>query len=88
MLSFVIGIAPIVTVIGAFFVTNNILTIGDIIAFILYVGVIESPLWDIVNLNEFVREGIIGFNRIIDVLETKPQITDCSNTLKKCKRRN
>ena len=69
LLSFVIGIAPVITVVGALFIINNILTIGDVIAFILYVGVLENPLWDIVNLNEFVREGIVGFKQIIDVLE-------------------
>ncbi|MDR0738609.1 MAG: ATP-binding cassette domain-containing protein [Oscillospiraceae bacterium] len=81
LLSFVIAIAPIITVVGSIFVINNILTIGDIITFILYVGVLENPLWDIVNISEFVREGIVGSNMIIDVLEVKPRITDFSNAV-------
>jgi ATP-binding cassette subfamily B protein len=81
LLLFVISIAPIITVVGALFIINDLLTLSDVIAFILYIGVLESPLWDIVNLNEFVREGIIGFNRIIDMLEVKPQITESINAV-------
>lgn len=82
LLLFVISIAPVITVIGALFIVNGILTIGDIVAIILYVGVLESPLWDIVNLNEFVREGIIGFNRIMDVLEIESKIVDSPKAVK------
>jgi ATP-binding cassette subfamily B protein len=81
MLLFVIGISPIVTIVGSLFIVNNFLAIGDVIAFILYVGVLESPLWDIVSLNEFMKEGIAGFNRIFSILEIKPRITNSSNAI-------
>lgn len=81
LLSFVIGLSPIITVIGSFFIISNLITITDVLAFILYIGVLESPLWDIVRLNEFVREGIVGFNRIIDFLEIEPKIINSSNAV-------
>ena len=66
---------------GAFFVINNSIIITGIITYILFIGVLENPLWDVVRLNKFVREGIVGFNRIIDFLEIEPQITDSSNAV-------
>ena len=81
LLIFVIGLSPIITIIGSFFIVHNSIIIADIIAFILYIGVLESPLWYTVRLNKFVRERVVGFNRIIDFLKIEPKIIDSSDTL-------
>ncbi len=81
LLTFIIGIIPMITIVGAFFITNESMTINDLVATIFYIHVLESPLWNIVNLNEFLREGIVGFNRIYDILNIQPKIIDSLNAL-------
>lgn len=81
LLSFVISWSPIITAIGAIFVLSGSITISDIITFILCVSVLESPLWDFVGLNEFLKDGIVGLERINNILELNPKIRDSKNAL-------
>jgi len=74
--------APIITAIGSIFILKNSLNMSQVITFLIYVGILEGPLWGIVRLNDFLKDGLVGFNRIIKILGTKPKIKNSENNIK------
>ena len=81
LVSFIVSWSPIVTTIGTILVIRESLTTSQIVTFLLCVSILDWPLWDIVHLNDFLKESIVGFNRIEKILKIKPKIHDCSNPI-------
>ena len=82
ILAFIYLWAPIITAIGSIFILKNSLNMSQVITFLIYVGILEGPLWGIVRLNDFLKDGLVGFDRIIKILETKPKIKNLENNKK------
>ncbi len=81
LLSFIIGLIPIMTIVGSFFVINGYITVADLIMFMLFMDIVIAPFFEITFLNEFFREGMVGFNRVFEVLNVKPKVTDSPNAV-------
>ena len=79
ILAFIYLWAPIITAIGSIFILKNNLTMSQVVTFLIYVGILEGPLWGIIRLNDFLKDGLVGFDRIIKILETKPNIKNLEN---------
>lgn len=56
---------------GAYLVFNGVLTVGDIIAFQLYLQMIIWPMISIGELTNVLRQGSASMNRVEEVLHTK-----------------
>ncbi|EAQ04344.1 ABC multidrug efflux transporter, fused ATPase and inner membrane subunit [Pseudooceanicola batsensis HTCC2597] len=69
-------IQVIVMVAGAVFVLNGSLTTGGFVAFLLLVGVFFRPLDKIAAVIEVYPRGIAGFRRYLDLMQTRPDVTD------------
>ncbi|MGR3321020.1 MAG: ABC transporter ATP-binding protein [Pseudooceanicola sp.] len=69
-------IQVIVMVAGAVFVLNGSLTTGGFVAFLLLVGMFFRPLDKIAAVIEVYPRGIAGFRRYLDLMETRPDVTD------------
>ncbi|MDR0404621.1 MAG: ABC transporter ATP-binding protein/permease [Oscillospiraceae bacterium] len=82
LLSFIIGMIPISTVIGMFFVINGNVAIAELVSIMLYIDLLIGPIFNLVHLNGIVREAIVGFSRIYDTLNMKPKILDAPNAVK------
>lgn len=79
LMAFITLWSPIITAIGSIFMLKSSLTMNQVITFLVYVGILEGPLWELVRLNDFLKDGLVGFERIIKILETKPNIKNLEN---------
>jgi len=64
---------------GAYFIFNDALTTGELVAFIFYVNMFMNPIRRLINFNEQFQRGMAGFNRFLELLDVRPEITDREN---------
>jgi len=65
---------------GAAIVSAN-LNIGDLLTYLLCVGILIDPIKRAVNFARLYQEGVTGFNRFMDILEVQPDILDASDAI-------
>ena len=63
-------------IVGGFLIANGRMSIGDMAMVALYIGVFVSPINILVELTEMLQKGFSGFERFIEVIQTKPEIVD------------
>lgn len=76
------GIIPIITLLAVFFISYNMLTLSDLIVFILYADIFISPIFNIFMLVPELNESIVGIKRIFEVLSIEPKIKDSEHNIK------
>ena len=69
-------IQVVVMVVGAVFVLNGSLTTGGFVGFLLLVNVFFRPLDKIAAVIEVYPRGIAGFRRYLDLMSTRPDVSD------------
>jgi ATP-binding cassette subfamily B protein len=65
-----------VIVIGAVRVVQAGLTVADMLTFLLCVAVLVDPVQRLANFVRLWQSGYTGFERVMDILETEPDIAD------------
>lgn len=83
MAEFVAGVGMIssllnltVISIGGYFVYRNIISLGDLFAFTLYVNFFMQPIRRLTEFTQQLQDGMTGFERFIEIMEIKPDIID------------
>lgn len=66
----------LVLIVGGWFCYQKIMTIGDLVGFLLYVSMFLQPLRRLMNLLETFQKGMAGFSRFIEIMEIEPDISD------------
>ena len=66
----------LVLIAGGWLCYMGIMTIGDLIGFLLYVSMFLQPLRRIMNLLESFQKGMAGFGRFIELMEIEPDVID------------
>ncbi len=66
---------------GGYFVFKEILNIGDLVAYILYINFFLQPIRRLTNFTEQLQEGMSGFERFIELMNVKPSIKDKDNAI-------
>lgn len=61
---------------GALFISQELITTLDLIAFVLYIANLIEPVKKLINLTEQFQEGATGFERFMEILEIQPDIQD------------
>ncbi|MDY4609654.1 MAG: ABC transporter ATP-binding protein [Sphaerochaetaceae bacterium] len=61
---------------GAVLIYYHVIPVYDLVTFILYVGIVLPPLDRLIQFTEQLQQGIASFERFIEVLDVKPDITD------------
>lgn len=61
---------------GAYLVSQNVLTVGDIVAFQMYLGMIVWPIISIGELTNVLRQGSASMIRVEEVLDTKDNMEE------------
>ncbi len=61
---------------GALFISHNVITTPDLIAFVLYITNLIDPVKKLINFTEQFQEGATGFERFMEILEIQPDIQD------------
>ena len=67
---------------GAYFLFNDSLTTGELVAFLFYVNMFMNPIRRLINFNEQFQKGMAGFNRFLELLDIEPEIEDKPDAVK------
>lgn len=65
-----------VLVLGGLFLSQNKISTSDLIAYVLFINVFLNPIDKLVNFTEALQKGITGFDRFLEIIDTKPEIED------------
>lgn len=73
----IIGLTYTITIIyGGLLVTNKVLSVGQLVSFIAYIGNMVWPMFAIGYLFNILERGSASYDRVEKLLEEKPLITD------------
>lgn len=61
---------------GGLFITKGIIGLGDLITFLLYINNLIEPVRKLINFTEQFQNGITGFDRFMEIIDTEPDIVD------------
>jgi len=64
---------------GAFLIYRGNLVLVDLLAFILYIGIILPPIDRLINFTEQLQQGISSFERFLEIMDIRPDIEDNHN---------
>jgi ATP-binding cassette, subfamily B, bacterial len=70
-----------VVVFGGVRIVNASLDLADLLTYILFVGILIDPIQRLVNFARLYQEGITGFDRIMELMELKPDIQDSADAI-------
>ncbi len=69
-------ITVIVIAVGAVFITKGIISITDLITFLLYINNFTEPIKKLINFTEQFQNGASGYTRFLEMLSISPDIMD------------
>ena len=70
----------VVLVVGGLLTASGSMSVGEVIAFVGYAGLLASPLSEIANLVTTTMNGVAGGRRIFLLIDEKPQIVDAPDS--------
>ena len=68
-------------IIGALLVINNKITFGDLVAYVLYIGLLTGPLRKITGMLELFQSGWAGFERFQELMDEPVTIVNGANPI-------
>ncbi len=66
----------VVLIAGALFVFYGKINYGDLVAFLLYVGIFLQPITKLVSFVEQLQDGMTGFGRFLEIMDTPAEEDD------------
>ena len=63
-----------VLIAGGLFLYGGRIDVGDYSAFAMSVGLFVSPVMTLINFMEQYQDGVTGFERFIEIMDTKPEV--------------
>ncbi|MEG2000817.1 MAG: ABC transporter ATP-binding protein, partial [Evtepia sp.] len=79
-MEFSTSIMPVVVIAaGGYFMMQGTLDYADLVAFTLYVATFVTPIKKLVNFVEQFMQGMAGFTRFLELMNTKAEIQDVPN---------
>ncbi|AGK96546.1 ABC transporter ATP-binding protein [Clostridium pasteurianum] len=61
---------------GGILISKSLLNVSDLVVYILYINIFLNPIDKLVNFTEQFQRGITGFERFLQIINTKPSIVD------------
>lgn len=74
--TFTTMIQVVVLLVGAVCLTKNLVTINDLVTFLLYINVFTDPVRVLIDFTEMFQNGYTGFERFQEILAIEPDIKD------------
>ncbi len=71
----------IVISLGGFFVYKDIINLGDLFAYALYVNFFMQPIRRLTEFTQQLQDGMTGFERFQEVMDIKPSIVDVKGAI-------
>ncbi len=72
----------VVLMVGGFSVINGSMDISDLVVFLLYVNIILQPIQKLTNFTQQFEQGMSGFRRFLEIMDTDVEIKDKPNATK------
>ncbi len=66
---------------GGIFISSKSLNASDLVVYILYIDTYLKPIEKLINFTEQFQRGITGFERFLEIMNTKPDIEDRQNAI-------
>lgn len=66
---------------GGVFVFKGAINIGDLVAYVLYMGIMVQPIKKIATFAELYQRGMAGYNRFYELMNISPDIVDNENAV-------
>lgn len=76
---FISLINVVVIIGGGYFILKKVISLGDLLTFLLYINNLIDPVKKLINFTEQFQNGITGFDRFMEVLDIEPDIQDKKN---------
>lgn len=70
-----------VLLLGTIFIFKKQLTLGELVAYLSYVGILQSPISSFSRLLNQFQQSLVSYGRIMDIMALKPQIMDAPNAV-------
>lgn len=61
---------------GSLFITKKVITINDLLTFLLYINTLIDPVKKLISFVETFQNGMAGFERFCNILDVEPDISD------------
>lgn len=74
-------ISVVVLIAGALFITKDVVTVSDLVTFLLYINVLTDPVKTLIDFTEQFQNGYTGFERFQEILAIEPDIKDAENAV-------
>ncbi|MEA4827302.1 MAG: ABC transporter ATP-binding protein [Clostridium sp.] len=74
---FLIDILNVIVILaGGIFTYKNLITLGELVAYLLYINLFMQPVRRLTSFIEQYQTGMTGFERFIEIMEIEPDIKD------------
>lgn len=81
-INFFTNISTVITLVaGGYFVTEKIINIGDLVAYLIYINQFIQPVKRLANFTEQYQRGVAGFKRFDEIMSIEPDIKDSDNAV-------
>ncbi len=70
-----------VIVCGGIMITRSMVSVTDLITFLLYINIFTDPIKTLIDFTEQFQNGYSGYERFLQILSIEPEITDSSNAI-------
>ena len=66
---------------GSLMIANEVIRLSDLLTFLLYVNNVVEPVRKLINFTEQFQNGITGFERFMEIMDTEPDIKDAKDAM-------
>ncbi len=70
-----------VLIVGGLFIFNGTMRLEDLVVFLLYINIILQPIKRLTNFTQQFEQGMSGFRRFIQVMDTQVEIIDAKDAI-------
>lgn len=75
--NFLSNISVVITLAaGGYFISKGLINTGDLVAYIIYISQFLQPLTVLLRFVEQYQQGMAGFRRFVELMDTEPEIAD------------
>jgi ATP-binding cassette subfamily B protein len=75
----------VILVFGGISIAKGAMDLADLLAFTLYIPILNEPIERMLNIIRLYQEGSTSFDRFMEILEVQPGIRDSENAVSLCK---
>lgn len=71
----------LVIVLGGLMITKNMISVTDLVTFLLYINIFTDPIKTLIDFTEQFQNGYSGYERFLQILSIEPEIKDSENAV-------